>query len=164
MMIRTSVLIVVMASCLAACSRDDKRSAPAARDVAAKPDLSRATQADLAHELDLADRRGTWGEMKQRWEGQRLHWTVTRQRLLCQSASACNVAPFPIQRPAQYGWLPSLELGPIEMAKIDAGCGGADQCELEFEGTLTDLAVSGEMPTSLRFSGVRVIRARATRV
>ncbi|HSD87158.1 MAG TPA: hypothetical protein VLB44_06570, partial [Kofleriaceae bacterium] len=144
-------------------SRDDRRSAPVARDVAVRPDLSGATQADLAHELDLADRRGTWREVEQRWEGQRLHWTVTRQRVLCQSASACNVAPFPIQRPAQQGWLPALELTPIEMAKIEAGCGSAQQCELEFEGTLTDLAVSGEMPTSMRFGSVRIVRARASR-
>jgi len=49
------------------------------------------------------------------------------------------------------------------MAKIDAGCGSAQQCDLEFEGTLTDLAVSGEMPTAMRFASVRVIRARASR-
>ena len=161
MMIRTSVLVAVIAS-LAACSRNDTRSAPIERDVAKRPVLTAATQADLARELEQAERRGTWREVKQRWEGQRLHWTVTRQRVLCGSPSACNVAAFPIQRPAQVGWLPALELSPGEYAKIEAGCGSAEQCQLELEFNVRELNVSGDLPTSMRFSDVKVIAARAS--
>jgi len=161
MMIRTSVLVAVVALATG-CSRNDTRSAPVERDVAKRPVLTATTQADLAHELEQADRRGTWREVKDRWQGQRLHWTVTRQRLLCQSPSACNVAPFPIQRPAQVGWLPRLELAPREYAKIESGCGKADQCQLELDFKVRELNVSGDMPTSMRFSEVKVIAAHAS--
>ena len=158
MRIRTLVLLTMIAGC----SRTDHRSAPVARDVAKRPVLTATTQADLAHELEQADRRGTWREVKDRWQGQHLRWTVTRQRALCQSASACNVAPFPIQRPATVGWLPELELAPSEYAKILAGCGAADQCQLQIDFKVHELNVSGDMPTSMRFSDVKVIGAHAT--
>jgi hypothetical protein len=160
MMIRTSVLVAVVALATG-CSRNDTRSAPVERDVAKRPVLTATTQADLAHELEQADRRGTWREVKDRWQGQRLHWTVTRQRVLCSSSSACNIAPFPIQRPAQVGWLPKLELSAGEYAKIEAGCGKAEQCQLEIDFKVKELDVSGELPTSMRFSDVKVIAAHA---
>jgi hypothetical protein len=159
-MTRITALALAL-SIVTACSRDDARPAPAPRDVAVRPVLTAATQADLAREIEQADRRGTWREVKQRWEGQRLRWTVTRQKALCRSADACNVAAFPVQRPAQVGWLPALELTDAEMAKIAAGCGEHDQCELVVEGTLSELALSAELPTSVRFSDVRVISARS---
>jgi hypothetical protein len=162
MMIRTSVLVAAVMTFAVGCSRHDTRSAPKERDVAKRPVLTAATQADLAHELEQAERRGTWREVKDRWQGQRLHWTVTRQRLLCSSASACNVAPFPIQRPAQVGWLPRLELSAGEYAKIEAGCGKAEQCQLEIDFNVRELDVSGELPTSMHFSEVKVIAAHAT--
>jgi hypothetical protein len=139
------------------CSRE--RTPMKEKDVALHPTLSDATQADLAREIDDAERRGTWREVKQRWQGQRMTWTVTRQQILCRSASSCNVAAFPIQRPAQHGWLPALDLSPTEFAKLEAQCGNAEQCELTFEGTLADLRLSPELPTNLKFSDVRVIRA-----
>src|SRR5262245_45869182 len=151
---RTSILVLFA---LAACT---ERSAPRQRDVAAHPVLTNATQVDLAKELVEAERRGTWREVRQRWQGQHLRWTVTRQRVLCSSPDACHVAPCPIQRPAQVGWLPALDLSPTEYAKLDAGCGRAAQCELTFEGTLEELTVSGELPTSMQFTNVRVLSAR----
>lgn len=151
-----TALIFALVSVLG-CSRE--RAPVQENDVALRPQLSAATQADLAREIDDADRRGTWREVKMRWQGQRMTWTVTRQRVLCRAASACNVAAFPVQRPAQHGWLPALELTASEFAKLDAQCEGAAQCELTFEGTLRDLALSPELPTNMRFSDVRVIRA-----
>jgi hypothetical protein len=158
-MTRTTALVLAL-SIVTACSRDDARPAPAPRDVAARPVLTAATQADLAREIEQADRRGTWREVRQRWEGQRLRWTVTRQKSLCRSADACHVAAFPIQRPAPVGWLPTLSLTEAEMAKISAGCGDHEQCELVIEGTLSELALSGDLPTSVRFVDVNVISSR----
>lgn len=155
---KTHLLVLLLAA--SAC--DSHRSKPIERDVAARPALTDATQTDLAHEVDQAERRGTWREVRQRWLGQRLTWTVTRQRALCHAASACNVAAFPIQRPAQHGWMPALELTPPEYARMTAGCGIADQCEVQFEGTLSDLVLSPDQPTSVRFSDVRILRAHST--
>ena len=148
---RTLMLVVF----LAACGRDESRKV-VARDVAVRPDLSHATQADLAVELDQAERRGTWREVRARWEGQRLRWTVTHHPALCRSSSACNVAAFPVQRPAQHGWLPALSFAPGQFERLQATCGEAT-CEVEIEGTLRRLELSGELPTSLHFDAVRVI-------
>jgi hypothetical protein len=141
---------------VSACRGSEPREA---KPAAAKK--STATQADLARELDEAERRGTQTTVKQHWQGLALHWTVTRQRLLCSSADACHVAPFAIERPAKHGWMPALAFAPGEFAKLETACGQAEQCELEFEGKLADLVASPEMPTSLRFSDVRVVRAVA---
>src|SRR5512135_1109842 len=107
---------------------------------------SSATQADLARELDDAERRGTQAMVKQHWQGLALHWTVTRQLVLCQTEQACHVAPFAIERPAKRGWMPALAFAPGEFDKVLAGCGQAPQCELEFEGKLDELNVSPELP------------------
>src|SRR5437016_5150842 len=101
------------------------------REIKRAPKKSTATQADLARELDEADRRGTQSAARQHWQGLALHWTVTRQRLLCLSPDACHVAPFAIERPAKHGWMPALAFAPGEFAKLEAGCGAAEQCELE---------------------------------
>ena len=160
MSIRTwAVVLILVAS--SGCGRDETRKV-VKRDVAAKPDLSQATQTDLATEIDQAERRGTWREVRQRWQGQQLHWTVTRHRALCLSATACNVAAFPVQRPAQHGWLPQLTFAPGEFEKLSASCGEADRCELDVEGTLNTLDISGELPTSVHFDHVRVLGARKT--
>jgi len=155
-MIRTSVLLLVTIL-VVGCGRDDARTAPAP---AARPALVSSTQADLAREVDQAERRGTWREVRDRWQGQTLHWTVTRYKALCSSASACNVAPFPIQRPATHGWLPALSFAPGEYAKLDAACSSADRCEVEFEGALGDFVLTAELPVSLRFDHVRIVRAQ----
>lgn len=148
----TSILIV-----LAACKgRDHLPPAPATR-----PQLAHATQADLARELDDADRLGTWGDIRHRWQGQAIEWTVTRHRVLCASERACHVAAFPVQRPAQRGWLPGLAFAPGEFAKLDAACGAAERCELVIDGTVGKLDVSAEQPTSVQLVDVHVRRAKA---
>jgi len=158
-LLRTGLGFVLIVALLAGCGRDDTRSAPLQRDVAARPDLSKATQADLAREVDEAERRGTWREVRDRWIGQHLHWTVTRHKALCDAETACNVAPFPIQRPAHYGWMPGVKFAPGEFAKLTAACGNAAVCEVELDGTLGELVLSAEQPVSLQFKNVRVLRA-----
>jgi len=123
---------------------------------------SAATQADLAREIDDAERRGTQAAIKQHWQGLALHWTVTRQRLLCLSADACHVAPFAIERPAKHGWMPALAFAPGEFQKVLSGCGAAEQCTLELDFKLDQLNVSAEAPTSMRFSDVRVVSAHTS--
>ena len=119
--------------------------------------LEHSSQQDLARELDVADRRGSWTELRRRWQGQSLTWTVTRYRQLCNSAEACNIAPFEIRRPAAYGWMPLLGFSAGEYDKLAKGCGDREQCKFTFEGTLLDLDAGGESATKLRFSNVRVV-------
>jgi len=135
--------------CLFACSNGRERV------VAEQPALNLATQVDLARDLDQADHHGSWIDVRRRWQGQHLRWAVTRQRLLCLTADACWVAPFPIERPAKHGWLPRLAFAPGEFDKL-AACGAAEQCDVTFEGTLSELVVSAEHPTSMRFTDVSI--------
>ena len=129
---------------------------------AARRALAHATQADLAHDLDSADRDGTWEAVRTKWRGQHVTWTVTRHPALCAAPDACHVAAFPVERPARRGWLPGLELDPQEFAKLAAACGKADSCEVELEGTVHELVVSPEQPTSLSLGEVHVLRAHPT--
>src|SRR5690349_19841206 len=133
---RTIALLVL----LAACSKEEHR-APAK---AAPPRLEHATQADFARELDAAEQRGNWIELRRRWQGQKLRWTVYRHPALCGSAEACNVRPFPtLEKSAAYGWMPQLHFAPGEYEALAAKCGDA-QCEVTIEGTLAKLEANGD--------------------
>lgn len=155
----TTAAVVVGA--VAGCRGED-RPAPAPT-AAAPPALAHATQADLAHDLDVAAERGTWFEVRRRWQGQRLRWTVIRQRLLCASADACHVAAFPVQQAARHGWMPALELAPGQYEALAARCGEAATCEVTIEGTLAELEASDEAPTRMRFEDVRLAGERTAR-
>jgi hypothetical protein len=145
-------LILLVAACACACGKADRAPAPAA-----PPPLAHATQADLARELADADRLGTWSDVAHRWQGQTVRWTVTRQRLLCRSADDCNVAAFPIQRPAKQGWMPQLQFAPGQFEVLAGRCGSQDQCEVTIEATLSKLEVSPELPTSVLLSNVQIL-------
>jgi hypothetical protein len=158
-MFRTCSLVFVLATVSSACrSRDDRHDLPTAGDVAARPAPvpSSATAADLARELDDADRRGTWMEVRQGWTGRRVRWTVTRHRVLCGSADACHVAAFPIERPARHGWLPSLQFAPGGYAALERACAGKDACEITIAGTVTEVVASPELPQAVKLSDVVV--------
>lgn len=144
---------------LVACDSEDLRPA----QDQTPPMLTAATQQDLAKELDLAETRGTWGEVKRRWQGQTLTWKVTRQASLCRTADQCFVAAFPIQRPAKRGWMPQLVFAPGQYEAISATCGDQPQCEITVEGLLEKLDVSAQMPTNVKFSGVRLVTRTAAR-
>ena len=154
-----TVYWMLMIGTLACHGRDDAKPAAAK---AAKLKLDHASQRDLARELDDADRLGTWSDVRHRWQGQDLEWTVTRHRALCGAETACHVAAFPVMRPAQRGWLPELRFAPGEYAKLDAACGAAEPCEVVIAGTLAKLEVSGEMPTSVQLSNVVIKGAKRT--
>jgi hypothetical protein len=153
-MLPRTFAVASLALTLVACRRHEE---PRASHAPAQLALAQASQADLARELDDAERRGTWREVRTRWQGQHLRWTVTRQRALCQSAERCNVAVFPIERPAQHGWLPALAFAPGEWGKLETACGTAPQCDVTIEGTLKQLEVSAEMPASVHLADVRVV-------
>jgi len=146
---RTLILLVAAT----ACGKAD-RPAPAP-----PPALAHATQADLAREIADADRLGTWSELARRWQGQTVRWAVTRQRVLCRSAEDCNVAAFPIQRPAHQGWMPQLTFAPGQFELLTARCSGQDTCDVTIEATLSKLEVSPELPTSVQLSNVQIVSA-----
>ncbi len=147
---------------IAACSSEDRRSAPPTPPAA--PHLAHATQADLARELDDAEHRGTWQEVRRRWQGQRLRWAVTRHAALCTTAERCNVAAFPVTRPAAQGWLPLLEFAPGQFDALVASCGDRADCDVTIEGTLVELDASGERATKLKFGNVMLASGKlATR-
>jgi hypothetical protein len=127
------------------------------------PSLNNGTQQDLVREIDEANARRTWSELRHRWQGQWLRWTVIRHAALCLRADACNVAAFPIQRPAKVGWMPQLVFAPGQFARLAEQCGDREQCEVTIEGLLERLEVSGEMPTSLRFGNVKVVTRTAAK-
>ncbi len=144
--------IVPFVLLIAACRSEDRRSPPPPPPVA--PQLAHGTQQDLARELDEAAQRGTWQEVRRRWQGQRLRWSVTRYASLCSTPERCNVAAFPVQRPAQSGWMPLLELAPGQWDALRAACGDRATCDVTIEGTLVELDTSGERATKLRFGDV----------
>jgi hypothetical protein len=140
---------------LVGCSAEDRRSPPPAQK--ASPSLAHGTQADLGHELDEAAKHGTWIELRRRWQGQKLRWTVTRQQLLCSSEDACNVRAFPTMQPATHGWMPEVKWAPGQYEAMVAKCGQKEQCEITIEGVLAKLEASDESPTRLRFDGVVLV-------
>lgn len=141
---------------VAACGKADHRTPPPPTKA---PALAHAMQTDLAQEIADAERLGTWGEVQHRWQGQTVRWTVTRQRLLCSAADDCNVAAFPIQRPAKQGWMPLLGFAPGQYDELDRVCGSRESCEVTIEGTLSELDVSPELPTKVALSNVRIVPA-----
>lgn len=151
----TAALVGALGLALAACT--SPAPAPAPAPTAARPALTATSAVDLARELDAAEELGSWQAVRERWQGQVVRWTVTRQRALCRSAEACHVAAFPVPQPARRGWLPALAFAPGEFAALEAACAGRDACEVVIEGTLARLEASGELPTSVRFTGVRVV-------
>lgn len=155
---RSTLLLLLLVCSVAACRSEgsEDRRAPSPQ-LELPPKLASATQSDLARELDDADKRGTWSEVKRRWQGQVLRWTVTRQKLLCATADACNVAAFPVQQHAPVGWLPTLKFAPGQFAALEVRCASKEQCQVTIEGTLEKLSVSGEQPTNLELTGVKIV-------
>jgi len=151
------VVLALVALALGAC-RGEPAPPPRAEPPAA-PRLAAGTQADLARELDAAEHTGTWSEVRRRWQGQRLRWHATRYSAMCRVEGACNVAVFPIQRPAAHGWMPRLGFAPGQFDALVAACGTREPCEVTFEGTLVELDASGERATKLRFDNVTLASA-----
>lgn len=148
-MIRFASLAILAVA--AACGRSD----PSAATVAPPP-LAATAAADLAHDIADADRLAAWSELPRRWQGQPVRWAVTYRRALCRSADDCYVTAFPIQRPAQQGWMPKLVFAPGQYERLVGGCGGADPCDTAVSGRIGKLEVSPELPTMVELAGVEL--------
>jgi hypothetical protein len=154
------VRLLLLLSIVTACRADDRRAPASSPAPSPLPALASATQHDLARELAAAERDGAWSTVRRRWQGQRVRWDVTRHRALCGSADACNVAAFPVQRPAQQGWMPRLALAPATYAALEAACADADPCALTIEATLARLEASSELPTRVELTNVALVGPR----
>ena len=164
-------LTLGLVSCRGGASSDSPRPADKATAATAAQTAqtsSALTQTDLGRELDevetSTDPAGAITALRTRWQGRRLTWTVDRQEVLCRTAEACHVIPFPApiakDRP-RHGWLPALEFAPGQFDKLVAACGTAPRCQVTFEGALTELNFDLELPTSLTFTDVHVVTATA---
>lgn len=145
--------LVLLASL--ACSSSDRSREPPPPPPPSAPAVSPATAADLARDLDDADKRGAWTDVKQRWQGRRVRWTVTRARALCGAADACHVSAL-TERPARHGWLPGLSFAPGAFAALESACGAKDPCEIAITATVAEVVASPDKPQSVRLVGVRV--------
>ncbi len=99
------------------------------------------------------------------WQKRRYQWEARLVPPLCSRADRCLVLPFDyarFDRRVVQGWMPTLEFE--DASELDAGvaaCAPYDACIVSFEGMLSGLRLSVELPTNLAFSGVRFIAARA---
>jgi len=165
----SAAMVATLAMSVAACSRtsDDTSSpttsaapgSPGPAPAPAAPTGRAGSQQDLATEMDAADKTGTWQDLRHRWQGKQVTWTVTRLAPLCHDAVLCNVRPFSTVQGVHYGWMPKLELSPTEFDKLTKGCGASDPCKVTFTGVLSDFQISGDAPTSLKFSDVTIVSA-----
>jgi hypothetical protein len=151
-MLRTLALVLAVSACSKSSDSTVAPPAPA-------PQVSSATQADFAKDVDGAQQRGTWTELKHKYEGLKLHWTVTRHAALCSSPARCNVSAFPVETGAKHGWLPGLKLTAEQLAKLDATCGKAD-CELTFDGVVDLVRGSDAEPAGIEFGSVVIVSAK----
>lgn len=117
------------------------------------------SQQDLAKEMDTAEKNGTWQDLRHKWQGKQVTWSVTRLTSLCHDAALCNVRPFATVQGVHYGWMPKLELSSGEYDKLTKGCGASEPCKVTFTGVLSDFQISGDAPTSLKFSDVTIVSA-----
>lgn len=157
-------LTLVLALVLAACSSSESPTPSKTSPAIAK--LERATAADLAKDIDDAERLGTWRETQTKWQGQTVTWNVYRYSPLCRSAEACNVSAFPLQDGgAKSGWMPKLSFGPGQYAALEAACKDSREatCAVTIEGTLDTLALTPDAPTNVHLDKVRVIPRTAQR-
>lgn len=148
--------------------RPDQGNSSASRAVAAEPAPSPAprwagSQEELAAAIDQAAQSvepGANRQVRERWLGQPVRWTVWRVPQLCGAEGTCYVQPFSNARRSDtgaHGWLPEVELTARERQALLAGCGARALCQVTLEARVDELVVSDEAPTSIRLGGARVV-------
>lgn len=171
----TKAVMVVALTVLAGCSRenDDDRRPGTGDGQRATVSVQNDTrsQRDLAQEIAGAERlrkdeaEERYGQIRASWLGKRVTWTLDLLPALCRSAGECHALPFDrlgADRAIVQGWMPRLRLDPATFAALQAGCAGRARCPVTVEGTVAELALSTEEPTSLTLAGVRLPAALAS--
>jgi hypothetical protein len=143
------------------------KAKPAAKSTAKPAVFDPRDQYELARALDEVETArdvdataSGYSRLRASWTGKRYRWRVHVIAPLCGSRDACHVLPFDRGgRDAKMvqGWMPHLVLDDTGFAAIQERCGGRDMCQIEVEGTLSQLVVDTENPTSLEFRDVRVL-------
>ena len=153
----------------AACtdSGDDSRSSRAAPSGAGRASLDPRSQYDLARALAEVEKSRDpdrvalgYHEIRTSWTGKRYRWRVRVIEPLCRSRVACNVLPFDRagrDKAIVHGWMPQLILDEASFAAIRRTCAGVPSCEIGVEGTLSQLTLDTENPTSLQFRDVNLL-------
>lgn len=158
-------IVAGAAACTDSDSQQPRRAAPAA--VARTAALDSRSQYDLAAALSQVESSRDpdsvalgYQKIRASWTGKRYRWRVRVIDALCRSRDACNVLPFDRagrDRSVVHGWMPRLLLDDSAFAAIARRCSGMASCEIGIEGTLSELTVDTENPTSLQFRDVRVL-------
>lgn len=159
--------------CLAAfaCQKPSEKSEPVSTQAAPAPSvIDPRDQYALASALSDAQRskpdaqEQRYDDVRREFRGKRLSWEVRLSPALCRSREQCVVLPFDHAHQKQrivQGWLPRLELDEKSFADLGRLCSPHAACVFRFEGKLDKLIASPELPTSLSFSDVRIVNARA---
>ncbi len=124
------------------------------------------TQRDLAGEIAEADRlrkderEMKYGEIRASWLGKRVRWTVDVLPALCRSPETCHALPFDrtgADRSIVQGWMPRLRLDGASFAALQAGCAGRARCPVTVDGTIEQMTLSADEPTSLTLGAVELV-------
>ncbi len=151
-----------------ACSRDDRREAPATgrEHPAAAERMDARSQRDLAQDIAGAEKLGKdqaaerYGEIRHSWLGKRVTWKLDLVQALCLSAASCHALPFDrlgADRAIVQGWMPRLRLDAAAFAALQSRCAGRARCPVTVEATVAALALSVDEPTSLTLGDIRVV-------
>lgn len=101
--------------------------------------------------------------VRKSWQGRRYRWEMRFVGPLCQRAEACVVAPVDYNRfddRIVQGWLPSLKLSEGAHAKMASQCQDHARCVVRFEGKLSELVLSTQLPTSMTLEDIEVLGVR----
>ncbi len=157
--------LAATAACTDSGDPEPRRAAPAR--AARTASLDSRSQYDLAAALTEVERSRDpdqvalgYEKIRASWTGKRYRWRVRVIEPLCRSRDACNVLPFDRagrDKAIVHGWMPQLLLDDTSFAAIGRSCSGKPSCEIGIEGTLSELTLDTENPTSLQFRDVRVL-------
>jgi len=167
----TSIRIALALSLLLVACQDTSEERAAPRQAGAPGKATAAldprTQYDLSRALNqvesVRDPDGVaigYEKIRSAWLNRRYRWRVSVLEPLCRERDACNVLPFDRagrDRKVVHGWMPRLVLDDTAFAAIQRACTGRSSCSIDMEGTLSDLVVDTEQPTSLEFRDVRIL-------
>jgi len=159
--------VIVMCMTALACAREQQKQATGDGQQATGDGRQRAgTQRDLAREIAAAEKLRKdeaelrYGAIRTSWLGKRVTWTVDVLPALCRSAESCHALPFDrtgADREIVQGWMPRLRVDGATFAALRARCAGRARCPVTVEGTIAELTLSTDEPTSLTLDRVALL-------